>query len=151
MILGKTEASQTLQLVRELAKPRKLLLVDDDPLYLRMFTLFAADFNCQIDLASSYAEAMCKIEEHIDEYEFVWLDMHLNHGKTGFEVYAAIKKRSRLKPVILSSAIVPEIELQAISKMGVATFVLKPEALTADFVEELFACLGISHMKHLRL
>lgn len=139
------DAPETAALIKELSVPRRFLLVEDDADFVRVLQAMAVGFNCTFDVATTGDEALnCCLK--IDGYDFIWLDLKLGVSDSGVEVFKSIKAVSRKKPVLVVSGFLTTDNMMAISRVGLAFFLVKPQFFTMEVVEELFSLIGIQRV-----
>ena len=78
-----------------------ILLVDDEPAILELYSEVLRDAGFQVDTASDGDEALMKATEK--EYGLILLDIMMNNGPDGLEVLKLIKSDSNKykKPIIV--------------------------------------------------
>lgn len=141
--------SDTTHLLASLfAKPRRFLVVDDDAAFVELLKALSRDFNCEFDVALTCDSAIDYCNQ-IDGYDFVWLDLRLDSGRSGTEVFTRLKSLNRRKPVLIVAGVLTPQDIQSISKVGIAFFLLKPQVFTMECVEEIFSLIGIRRISPL--
>jgi hypothetical protein len=54
---------------------------------------------------------------------------------------------NRRKPIMLMAGVITNDDIRAISAIGVAFFVLKPEVFNIDVLDEVFSLVGIKRIR----
>jgi CheY-like chemotaxis protein len=82
-------------------KLKKILLVDDEPGIIELYSEVLRDAGFTVDTASNGNEALQKAEEN--EYELILLDIMMNEGPDGLEVLKIIKAMPEKykKPIVV--------------------------------------------------
>ncbi len=109
---------------RELQAKAQILIVDDDPIAIRVVRRALHEYAC-VRFATSGADAFCRIGERTPD--LILLDAEMP-GEHGFEVCRRFKQEPALRdvPIIFVTALDdPEFEVQAL-RVGAADFIGKP-------------------------
>lgn len=137
----------TSQLAAVFAAPKRFLVIDDDRDFVELMRRLTAPYHCEFDTAYSYEEAMEAVKDP-DRYRFIWLDLKLDGGHNGREVFAEIKRIHRLHPpVVIVSAMFSPLDMEALAKIGVCYFLIKPAFMAPEFFEEIFSFQGIKKVR----
>lgn len=82
-------------------KSKKVLIVDDEPNILELYSEVLSDAGFIIDIANNGNEALQKLEE--SEFDLVLLDIMMNDGPDGIECLKIIKSNTEKykKPVVV--------------------------------------------------
>jgi CheY-like chemotaxis protein len=88
---------------------KRVLIVDDDVDFVRLYSLFLRNKGLAVSASYSAAEALDAIEK--ERPDVVVLDVMMEHFDSGFTVSKAIKERRADLPVILMTAIGTETGL----------------------------------------
>ncbi len=120
----------------------RVLMVDDNENLVSMIKEYFAS-HLRIDVAlEAYdgVQAVKKIEEHIDEYDVIILDL-IMPNKDGIYVLEEMKKKKINKPVIVSTSYNAEDMIRRVSEYSVSYFILKPFELS-DLEKRIIECVS---------
>ena len=100
----------------------RVLIVDDDPIVLRMLIKTVTRWGCRVTAAETGADALALLADGVD---LVITDINLRAG-SGIEIAQAAAKMHPAPPVIaITGAATPEEAFQ-LGRMGVGAIVTKP-------------------------
>ncbi len=114
----------------------KLLVIDDEPLYLELLTQYFTNKGYSVTALSSGEKILKLLFE--DRYDVVILDVWMI-DLNGVEIFKKIKKYSPSLPVILTSGYTSQELLQKLKNLGADGFIKKPFSLKEmqDLVDRL--------------
>jgi PAS domain S-box-containing protein len=104
----------------------KLLLVDDEPLNLKLYDKMLKDFNFQIITAANGQECLEKVNEHFPDLILLDWNMPVMHGIEALEI---LKKNESMKdiPVLMITGVMTSSEdLAYAMALGAIDFLKKP-------------------------
>lgn len=134
--------SDALQLAEDLARPAKILVVDDDFFIREMFNRLQARYEIAITCLASPQEAITLLER--ERYDMVFLDMKFDGPMGGMELIRVINAASyNLHVVIMSGSINLHDVMHEANRLGVLSFMAKPIEFTADFLRIILQRLGV--------
>ena len=104
--------------------PRKILLTEDDPFLIDIYTTKLKESGFQVELANNGEEAMRKLSD--GQFDLLVLDLVLPH-MDGWEVLRKIKSDKALRslPVLVLSNLGQRQEVEAGLKLGAAKYLIK--------------------------
>jgi len=102
---------------------KKILLVDDDGLILRMLSEILKEEGLEADMAADGEEALEKIEGQ--SYALVICDVRMP-GMDGFEVLQKIKDKYRKTKVILMTGYTDDYDISDALILGADDYLTKP-------------------------
>lgn len=125
-----------------MGRPKSLLVVDDDS-YVRMIFASAAEgFHVAIDYAPSAQEAKKFLASK--HYDFVFLDMKLEHSVSGMEVLQFVDStKPSVNVVIMSGSVNLHDLMEEANHLGVLSFIKKPTQFTRQYIASVFSKMGI--------
>jgi len=125
----------------EKMKEIRVLMVDDNENLVTMIKeYFISHLRIDIVLeAYDGVEAIKKIEQNIDDYDVIILDL-IMPNKDGVYVLDEMKKKNIMKPVIVSTSYNAEDMIRRVSEYKVNYFILKPFELS-DLEKRLIECV----------
>lgn len=119
---------------------RRILFVDDDPRYQEIMRITAEDFNVELTVAGSCAEAREILREG-SEFDAVILDVRLTNG-SGVQLYRDIAaRRPRWQVVFLTGYATEDIRAQ-VEEIGPARIYEKSSCARPDFIAQFYLQLG---------
>jgi DNA-binding response OmpR family regulator len=121
---------------RHLARPKEVLLVEDDPGLIDLFGSLTQYYNFVYDVCNTGEKAFEMFKSK--KYDVVFLDLRLpiRHGS---EVFRDIREYDQTARIYIMSAYLTEQDIQRISEMGSASFIWKPHGFGRGFLEGVFA------------
>jgi len=132
---------QTLQdYVKGLIKPEKILLVEDDPDLAGLIAKLVEDFNCEITIARSVAEARARVSEH--PFSFYLIDQRLPDG-TGLQIFEEISKSIEAAPVCVISGFLNDEVMEAFRKVGFCVFLRKSGTTITSSLRSILLTFGL--------
>lgn len=129
-----------------------ILVVDDNPMVLRLLSTLFEEEGLSVELASSAAEAKSHLERPGALFDLVLSDIQMP-GETGFDLLQWIKKPgspfSHL-PVLLTTAELPQVEhrLKGLS-MGAVDYVVRPIELKELVIRSVHAIESFKRIRSL--
>jgi CheY-like chemotaxis protein len=106
-------------------EPRTILVVDDDPMLLRMTDIVLRDGGYRVIMATDGASALRAIERDAGAIDLVILDRRMP-GMDGLEVLERIRRRGSDMRVLLVTGYAPESATDDASADGVTALLQKP-------------------------
>lgn len=128
------------ELAAYLSRPKRILLVEDDPHVRELFVHFCKAYNCQVDEAGSGEDAIALIQA--DPYDVLLLDIKLP-GMDGPLFFRELKAKGNKAPVVFVSGYLDNEVITNINRIGFACFVMKPPAYNDEFAHNLMNVLGV--------
>lgn len=129
------------QLERLMLKPKKILIVDDNEIFLAFMLKFVATrFVADVAVASSVKNARLSLDEH--RFDVAILDLKLTNG-SGLELYQEILQKCPQTAVIFLTAFDLPEHRNEIEALGPARVYGKESMLREGFVEILLQHLNI--------
>lgn len=128
-------------LAKFLSRPKRLLLVEDDPLVREMFLNFCKSYNAEIDQAPSAEIALARVKNGAT-YDVILLDIKLP-GMDGPMFFNELKATECKAPVVFIAGHLDEETIANVSRIGFACFVLKPPAYNDEFAHNIMTVLGV--------
>jgi two-component system alkaline phosphatase synthesis response regulator PhoP len=109
-----------------MAKPKKILVIDDDKFLLKLYSDKLQREGFEVPQSLSGEEGFNRV--FIEKPDLVILNLILP-GKNGFEVLSEIKLNPKTKniPVIILTNLEQESDIKRGLKMGAATYLIKTE------------------------
>jgi len=107
---------------------KRILLIEDDDLMMKIILRILSKENYQIITASNGKEAFQKLEEEAYNYDLVITDIMMPYA-SGFEVVTKIKEHTAGKkkiPVIIISNVNHEDTVLEVFKVGADDYLKKP-------------------------
>lgn len=137
-------------------KPPKahILVVDDNPMVLRLLHTLFEEEGITVEIAASVAEAKKHLDQSVHKFDLVLSDIQMP-GETGFDLLQWIKNsnspHSHL-PVLLTTAELPQAEhrLKGLS-MGAVDYVVRPIELKELVIRSLHAIENYKRICSLQL
>jgi len=117
-------------------KKKKILLVEDDPLIIKIYSSRLEQDGFEVEVASRGNEVIRKLKEQ--KYDLVLLDLVLPE-LTGFEILEKIRKEkefSDLKVLVLSNLGEKE-NISKANRFGVVDYLVKARYTPREVVEEV--------------
>lgn len=121
---------------RHLARPKEVLLVEDDPGLIELFGSLTTYFNFVFDVCNTGENAFAMFKAK--KYDVVFLDLRLP-SRHGSEVFRDIREYDQNARIYIMSAYLTEQDINRISDMGSASFIWKPHGFGRGFLEGVFA------------
>jgi len=126
-------------------RERKVLVVDDEPVSMKMLSTFLKDASISFDQAMNGREALSKLQEHPNEFCVVLMDRFMPY-MSGMEVLSAMQQSNQLRtiPVIILTGLSEKEDIIDAIKAGAFDYLTKPveKELVVKLVErakEVFA------------
>lgn len=122
-------------------KPKRILLIEDDPDDVALFVKFSGDFNCDIDVAQNGDDAIRLARTN--KYALILLDYKLANtdGATIFEKMEVLKNQLR---VSIFSGHIDTAIISRMNKLGCFTFIVKPVMFSKEYMTNLLLIYGFS-------
>jgi DNA-binding response OmpR family regulator len=116
---------------------KKILLVEDDPLIIEIYTTKFKENGFQVEVADNGGTAFKKLEEGKD-FDLLVLDIVLPH-LTGFELLRKIRNKKRLKNlrVLVLSNLGQEMDIKRAQSLGVSRYLVKANFTPSEVIEEI--------------
>lgn len=128
-------------LARHLSTPKRMLLVDDDLVWVRFFRDKIEPFNLNLDVCTTCASARGALES--EKYDAVVLDQVLTNGR-GVDLYREISVKSPSMQVVFLTGHPLELIVEKVSMIGPARVFSKDKMLIDGFLEQLMAQLNVT-------
>lgn len=114
--------------ITEAPQPRKILLVEDDPLTARLITHYLKDLKVEITAFTEAEAGFDYLKSNLPD--LILLDLILP-GMDGFQFLHEVKKGQHTQkiPVIIMSSISGEKEILKALDLGAADYITKPFSL----------------------
>jgi two-component system, cell cycle sensor histidine kinase and response regulator CckA len=103
----------------------RILVVDDEPLILRIVSRMLTKLGYKIDVAETGDAALVRLQDEADDYQLVILDMSMP-GISGVECLQKIRLSGRQMPVLMSSGHDMESQQEALMSAGAQGILQKP-------------------------
>jgi len=115
---------------------KKILLVEDDPLIIDIYTTKLKESGFQTETASDGEMALKKLKE--ENFDLLILDMVLPR-LTGFELLKKIREDKGFKElkVLILSNLGQEADINLAKKLGVSKYLIKANFIPSEVVEEI--------------
>jgi len=115
---------------------KKILLVEDDPLIIDIYTTKLKESGFQTETASDGETALKKLKE--ENFDLLILDMVLPR-LTGFELLKKIREDKGFKElkVLILSNLGQEADINLAKKLGVSKYLIKANFIPSEVVEEI--------------
>lgn len=110
---------------------KKILIVDDEPLFLNMLAQYGNQLGHTTEICGSLSEFEKKLE-HLSGFDFVLTDMEMLHF-SGIDVLQKARQKDNNLPVILISGR-SDITKEDVLKRGFSDFLQKPVTLHSLFL-----------------
>lgn len=129
-----------------MARPKQILVVDDDSYIRLLFSRAAESFHMVLDYAPSAQEAQLFLDKK--KYDYLFLDMALERSVSGMEVlrYANLNVPD-LNVVIMSGSVNLHDVMEEANQLGVLSFIRKPTQFTRQYLVSVFQKLGIQPLE----
>ncbi|HEY6807785.1 MAG TPA: ATP-binding protein [Gemmatimonadales bacterium] len=76
-------------------RPLSVLIIEDEPSVRRGMLLLAERLGHRVDAAGTVADALARLARGADAFDAMLVDVHLDEGRTGFEIFDALIKEGR--------------------------------------------------------
>lgn len=125
-----------------MADDKYVMVVEDDPFYLKIYKTKLAKENINAELANNGDEAIKVIREK-GQPSLMLLDL-IMPGKDGFETLAEIKGNPEMKdiPVIVLSNLSQEEDIKRIMDLGALDYLIKANTPIQEVINRLKAALA---------
>jgi len=123
---------------------KKILVVDDEPDFLKVITIRLKANNYRVITATSGKEALKKIKQ--EKPDAVLLDI-LMPKLDGLETLKKIRKQNKGLPVYIITAFSTEERLKLARKLNASGFIMKTSSLKKE-VENITAALRMADKYH---
>lgn len=134
--------SRVLQLLQQIIRPARLLLVEDDEVVGdSLKKLLERHYVCTLVWVRTVREAMRIVHEEQDDFDLVLLNLVLPDG-TGAEVCEKLKVKWPTVPVIVITGFAETEVARRVLSMGVVAFFSKPFGV--ESLENIFRTYKIS-------
>ena len=126
----------------------KLLVVDDNKNLVDMIEEYFSEHQFIKVVLKAYSgdEGIKMIEEHINDYDAIILDL-IMPNKDGIYVLEEMKKKNIYKPVIISTSYNSDEMIRRVSEYGVHYFLLKPYDLS-DLENRILESVNINEKEN---
>lgn len=111
------------QVDKKLLFNNRILVVEDEPINQRIITEMLKQLDCQVDVASTGAEALKLV--HKNSYDLIFMDIRLT-DTNGMLVTREIRKDKNLTPIVALTAHAFEEEIQNFYNAGMNDVLTKP-------------------------
>jgi DNA-binding NtrC family response regulator len=125
---------------RYLAKPSRLLIVDDLAGIADVIKGALQGYNCEFDVATTGEAASALLR--LNRYDLIFLDIALP-GKSGIEVLKEIKLISPETPVVMMTGYFDGMLIEEATNLGVVSLMRKPMDFSPAFIKEIFQLFKI--------
>lgn len=122
-----------------LGRPKRVLVVDDDPTWLSFFNHRCEGYNVTVHSCSTCAEARAELASVT--FDAIFLDVRITNG-TGIELYREIAAKSPSTQVAFMTGWGAENIQSDVQSIGPASIYEKNRMLDADFVNQLMHQIG---------
>lgn len=114
----------------------KILLVEDDPLLIDIYTTKLKEVGYEVNVADAGDKVLAKLEESLPD--LVLLDIVLPH-KNGWEVLAEIKQDARFKDlkVVMLSNLGQKEDIEKAQQMGASLYLIKAHFTPSQIIQEI--------------
>jgi CheY-like chemotaxis protein len=126
------------QWLESISRPRKILLVEDDPMVRQVFREILSSYHCIVAEARDGLEAIDIF--NLDRPDVVILDLRLPI-KDGYEVFRHIRAGSASLPVIVVTGDIDGHVIDRIYRFGYAIFARKPFDINQQFLDAVLSPL----------
>ncbi|KPJ57146.1 hypothetical protein AMJ49_02510 [Parcubacteria bacterium DG_74_2] len=118
---------------------KKILLIEDDPFIIDIYSTKLKETGFEVDITTNGEDALEKIKEKPD---LILLDIVLP-GMDGWEILRKIKEDKRLKsiPVVVLSNLGQKAEVEKSLQMGAEKYLVKSNYTPSEVVEQVKECL----------
>ena len=115
---------------------RKLFLIEDDPILVRMYEIIFKLNNFSVDFATKGEEALEKLKSMEEKPTIILLDL-LMPKMSGLEILKKIKEESALKdiPLIILTNLAVKEDIEKGLELGAISSVMKSEHLPKELVK----------------
>ncbi len=126
----------------DLLKGKAIMVVDDDPFILKLFSTILEKYGAETHFEANAANATERAKEHF--LHLCLIDIHLGH-ESGIDVCQAVKQSAKNKKIICvaSTANLIEHTRAQLMEAGFDELLFKP-VKENDLLKTLIDCLGIS-------
>ena len=116
-------------------KKKRILLVEDDPLIIKIYTTRLEKAGFEIDVIEKGAGVVDRLEE--DEFDLLLLDIVLPE-RTGFEILRDVRKANfdGLKTLILSN-IAQKEKIERALNLGADAYLIKAHFTPTEIIEKI--------------
>jgi two-component system response regulator (stage 0 sporulation protein F) len=118
-----------------LAKPSRLLIVDDQEGVAEMIQRSLHGYDCEFVAVGDGESAIREIQR--TKFDLIFLDIVLP-GINGIEVLKHVKKVAPETPVVIMTGYFDGRLLDEASRVGIVSFLRKPIDFTPEFVKHVF-------------
>lgn len=118
-----------------LAKPSRLLVVDDQEGIAELIANALDGYHCEIASVSDGKAAVREIRQN--KFDLVFLDLVLP-GINGIEVLRELKRVTPETPVVIMTGYFNGQLLDEASRLGIVSFIRKPIDFTPEFVRQIY-------------
>lgn len=127
--------------IREALRPTRILLVEDDAWTCEQMQDCASDFNTQWDMVQEPEHARARFAEQ--SYDLILLDLRLAAGRSGSELLHDVE-RDVTRNIIIFTRYPDSPEARDAIRHGALVFVIKPDAITRDWMGRFLRTFGVS-------
>ncbi len=136
-----------IQTVRELAehfaRPKRILLVEDESIIRELLHHLCEGYNCQIVDAPDGEGAMRLLGDQ--KFDIVLLDINLG-SISGIDLFRSMRLIGDETPVIFISGVLDDTLMKEINDIDFVCFMLKPCHYTPKFAANVMATLGVKKL-----
>lgn len=120
-----------------MSEAKKILLVEDDPLIIEIYTIKLQEHGFNVEVAADGEMAFRKLKEE-DGFDLVVLDIVLPQ-LTGFELLNRIRKDQKLKnlKVLILSNLGQRLDIERARELGAKRYLIKANFTPSEVVEEI--------------
>lgn len=118
------------------AKKKKILLVEDDPLIVEIYTTKLTESGLEAESVPDGESAFLRLKE--EKFDLLILDIVLPH-LTGFELLKRIKEQKNLKKpkILILSNLGQKADVERAKNFGVSHYLIKANYTPSQVVEEI--------------
>ena len=121
-------------------KKLKILLVDDEPMFIEMIRVRLEANDCHVESASNGKEALERIESN--SFDGVLLDI-LMPVLDGMATLEILRKNDKALPVFMLTAFSTQDRMRQAKKLGATGFLVKDAELKAEIINVLKQLRGV--------
>jgi two-component system response regulator (stage 0 sporulation protein F) len=118
-----------------LAKPSRLLIVDDSPEIVSVIQDALEGYDCECVCAEDGAAAIHAIRN--GKFDLIFLDLILPEV-SGIDVLREVKRIAPETPVVIMTGFFTSELMNEASRLGVVSFLRKPIDFTPGFIKQVF-------------
>ncbi len=118
-----------------LAKPSKLLIVDDTDGIAESIKAALKGYECEFTVAFDGEAAINAVRD--EKFDLIFLDMMLPKH-SGVEVLKVVKQVAPETPVVIMTGFCDNTLLEEASRLGIVSFLRKPIDFSPSFIKQVF-------------